>query len=177
MQTPFPQSFWVREGAFLAGHYPGAMDPAEADAKLRGLLGAGIRRVVSLIPETEGGRGGKPFRPYAERLSELAAAEGFAAVECSRIGFPDAGVPTPARMAEILDVLDGALRDQRPVYLHCWGGHGRTGTTVACHLVRHGATPEAAIRQLLTWRRVLPRNWHPFENAQESFVRDWRAGK
>ena len=26
----------------------------------------------------------------------------------------------------------------KPVYVHCWGGKGRTGAVVGCYLVRHG---------------------------------------
>ena len=32
-------------------------------------------------------------------------------------------------MQEILDAVDRALAAGRNVYLHCWGGIGRTGTT------------------------------------------------
>ena len=48
----------------------------------------------------------------------------------------------PARqaMVTILDTIDQAVADGRTVYVHCWGGVGRTGTVVGCYLVRHGRT-------------------------------------
>ena len=30
---PIPNSYWVREGRFAAGEYPGALDPRDAAAK------------------------------------------------------------------------------------------------------------------------------------------------
>ena len=41
-------------------------------------------------------------------------------------------------MTRILDDVDAALADGGAVYVHCWGGIGRTGTVVGCWLVRHG---------------------------------------
>jgi len=36
-------------------------------------------------------------------------------------------------MHEILDTIDAALSAKRIVYVHCWGGVGRTGTVIGCH--------------------------------------------
>jgi len=47
--SPFPQSFWVHDGLLCAGCYPGDLDPAMRDSKLRGLIACGIRRVVTLM--------------------------------------------------------------------------------------------------------------------------------
>ena len=35
-------------------------------------------------------------------------------------------------MVAILDSLDTAIADEHTIYLHCWGGIGRTGTVVGC---------------------------------------------
>lgn len=172
MVTPFPQSYWVREGLLCAGHYPSDLDPRQRDRKLAGLLDCGIRRVVNLIPSTETGAQGLPFDPYEPVLHSLAAARGVT-VECLRRGFPDGHAPDPATLRAILDLLDSSVAAGEPVYLHCWGGHGRTSTVVACYLIRHGASAEAAIEQVLAWRRALPKNVYPFEPVQEAFVRAW----
>ena len=34
------------------------------------------------------------------------------------------------------------------VYVHCWGGIGRTGTTVGCWFVRHGRTGDQALAEI-----------------------------
>jgi hypothetical protein len=174
-QRPFPQSYWVRAGLFCAGHYPGDRDGTQRIAKATGLLDAGIRRVISLIPEGETG-GGVPFVPYEPLLQELAAPRGLT-VECIRLGYPDGTTPTREHMRKVLDTIDASLAANEPLYLHCWGGHGRTGTTVGCFLIRHGASAQATIDQILTWRAPLPNNRYPFEGQQEAFVRSWQAGE
>jgi hypothetical protein len=41
--TPFPGSYWVVPEQFLAGEYPGEVDPEMTRWRLRGLLARGIR--------------------------------------------------------------------------------------------------------------------------------------
>jgi hypothetical protein len=176
MQRPFPQSYWVRDGLLCAGHYPGALDIDERNEKLAGLLDCGIRRVICLIPAHETGRDGRPFDPYEPVLQALAASRGVS-VECLRLGYADGTTPERAHMSKILDAIDASLAAGEPVYLHCWGGHGRTGTTAACYLIRHGLTPQVAIEQIVVLRKPLPKNHFPFEGRQEEFVRSWRAGE
>jgi hypothetical protein len=174
MKTPFPQSYWVLPGRVCAGHYPGDLDPHVAERKLSGLLACGIRRVVSLIPADERGANGLPFVPYAATLQAIAARQGLA-VECLCRGFADGSAPDAAAMRAILDLLDEAVAAELPVYVHCWGGHGRTSTVVGCYLVRHGVEPQAAIDQISAWRRSLPRNHYPFEHGQQAYVRAWAS--
>jgi len=62
-----------------------------------------------------------------------------------------------------------------PTYLHCFGGHGRTGTVICCHLIRRGRTADDAIAELLRMRKGLPKNQHPLEGGQEEFVKAWQC--
>ena len=50
-------------------------------------------------------------------------------------------------MREILDHLRTRLDSGHKVYVHCWGGIGRTGTVVGCHLVEQGMTADQALEQ------------------------------
>jgi protein-tyrosine phosphatase len=88
----------------------------------------------------------------------------------------DVEVPTPAVMTEILDTLDAALAAGKKVYIHCWGGVGRTGTVVGCYLVRHGMPGEEAIRKIAELRKGTPDDWKtaPQTKAQRQMVLDWR---
>jgi hypothetical protein len=173
---PFPQSFWVHENLLCAGCYPGDQDQATRDTKLCGLLDCGIRRVLSLMEASERAHGGRPFEPYVPRLQELAA-ERKVIVECLSMPIPDARAPSPPTLQRILNTIERGLRDQTPTFLHCWGGHGRTGTVIACHLIQKGLTPKQAIDTLFQFRADLPKNHHPFEGDQEQFVLSWRCGQ
>ena len=96
--VPFPRSYWVRPGLLLAGCYPGAPGPREASRKLRGLLDAGIRAVVSLMEPEETDHQGRPFTPYEDHLYRLAS-EREIAVTCLRLPIPDQCVPRAIRCA------------------------------------------------------------------------------
>ncbi len=170
MQKPFPQSFWVVPELLCAGQYPGASRADERDEKLGGLLDCGITQIVRLMETDEVAYGGQPFAPYAPRFLELAAARDLIA-EVHTFPIRDGYKPSPETLAAVLEQLQRNIEAKTPTYLHCWGGHGRTGTIVACHLIRNGSTPEAAIAQLMQWRADLPKNHFPFENDQENFVR------
>jgi Cyclin-dependent kinase inhibitor 3 (CDKN3) len=171
---PFPQSYWVHESLLCAGQYPGAETAAARDEKLAGLLDCGLRRIINLMWPGESSRGGRPFDPYLPRLCELAAERGLA---IEWLGFPirDASAPTTERMAEIVAAIADGLRRNVPTYVHCWGGHGRTGTAVACHLMGRGHSAEEAVAEVLRLRTGLPKSHDPFEGDQRAFIRAWRA--
>ncbi|MBP8973890.1 MAG: dual specificity protein phosphatase family protein [Anaerolineae bacterium] len=162
---PFPHTVWVCPSALLAGPYPAARDEAAARAWLRALLAAGIIVFVDLTEEGE-----RP--PYLETLREEAAHGGWGAVHY-RLAIPDFSVPDEAHMAAILDTIDGAIAAGQPVYVHCLGGVGRTGTVVGCYLVRHGANGEEALRRVT----ALLGEGSPETEAQRRFVRRWTEGR
>ena len=176
LDRSFPQSYWIRPGLFCGTHYPGDKDPTIRDDKLRALVRCGIRRVLNLMQEGEVGRLGEPFDPYQERLAEIAE-KMSKSIRCQRFAIPDAGIPSVELMVEILDNIDVAIAANEPVCIHCWGGHGRTGTVAACYLIRHGMSPEEAIRRILELREPLPKNHYPFDGEQPAFIQAWRTGQ
>lgn len=176
LPRPLPNTYWVEPGRLLAGEYPGDLDPEVARARLRALLDAGISLFVNL---TEAGEPGwlAPLRPYDQLLAEEAAARGRA-VSHLRRPIPDFGVPhTRQAMAHILDTLDAALAAGERVYLHCWGGIGRTGTVVGCYLVRHGRSGAEALEALAQLWRGVPKSRRyprsPQTDEQVDYVRTW----
>jgi protein-tyrosine phosphatase len=83
-------------------------------------------------------------------------------------------------MKTILDVIDSQLAQQRPVYVHCWGGRGRTGTVVGCYLARHGiALGEEALDQIRHMRREeeTADKPSPETDSQCNMVREWKQGE
>jgi protein-tyrosine phosphatase len=80
-------------------------------------------------------------------------------------------------MRRILDELDAALAGGETVYLHCWGGIGRTGTVVGCHLARHGMSGAAALREVMRLRRnaLCGEMPSPETPEQRQLVMEWHA--
>jgi protein-tyrosine phosphatase len=136
-----PRAFRVAP-RLLAGPYPGALDPREHDERLRALLGLGVTDVVTLMEADETNHSGVPFRPYAATLQA-------AGVDVQRFAIRDVSTPSAETVVAVLDAIDGALAAGGTVYVHCWGGRGRTGVIVGCWLVRHGlAAPAGAVGAL-----------------------------
>lgn len=172
-EHPIADSYWVAPGLLLAGEYPGARETDDALRKLGTLLDAGIREFVDLTQPGEYG-----LQPYWPLVQELAGNRGIT-VTHRYLSIPDMGTPSDSHMLKILDTIDTALASQRPVYVHCFGGIGRTGTVVGCYLVRHGATAEAALAQIEQSRRGTPDGYRqsPETVEQRRFVRAWREAE
>ena len=170
---PSPNSYWVVPGRFAAGEYPGAIYHADAAAKLKSLLEAGIDHFIDL---TEPGEL-EPYARIAEREAQMIGKE----VGYERHSIVDASVPhRPEQMAAILDSVANALDEGKTVYVHCWGGVGRTGTVVGCWLVRRGHTGDEALRQLAEWWQIVEKaRWHrrsPETREQCEYIRNWAEG-
>jgi hypothetical protein len=179
--TPFDRSYWIVPGKLLAGFFPGNVDPETAAAYQRALVKCGIRSVMNLMEPDETNLAGDPFPPYDEALNAYAS-ELDCTITCQRISVRDMNVPTPETMVRILDAIDAAIEGGEPVYVHCWGGRGRTGTVVGCWMVRHGMAADGneALELLHELRRVLPqqeaRRVSPETEAQRDMVRSWGYG-
>lgn len=179
LAVPFDRSYWVEPGKLLAGCYPGDKNPNEAEAKLAGLLGFGIRLVINLMEEDELGHDGEPFVMYETTLRRLAKDSGTE-VECIRMPIQDLNTPNPEFMVIILDRIDRAITQEKPVFVHCWGGKGRTGTVVGCFLVRHGkASGEDVLLKIAKLRKNDPTSLQrsPETDSQRRMVKNWRKGE
>ena len=173
-RPPIPNSYWVIPGQFAAGEYPGDLHPAEAGARLRGLLAEGVSHFIDLTQDID------LLQPYAGVLAEEARKLGVTAVHESH-PIRDMSVPrTPEEMTGVLDAIDDALDSGEKVYLHCWGGVGRTGTVVGCWLVRQGMTGDEALDQIREWWQHVPKSWRnprsPETERQRDYIRNWNEG-
>lgn len=88
--------------------------------------------------------------PYAELVGCIAAERGLG---LRRLSFPipDLGVIDDSGY----DTIVAAIRDAAAggaVYLHCWGGVGRTGTVVGCYLIDGGLSDAGALERLRVLR-------------------------
>lgn len=178
LSVPFDRSYWVA-GRLLAGCYPGDGNETETIRKLSGLLRHGICHFVNLMEPDECDHSGNPFTPYEPIVKSIAGALNWE-VSFRRMPIRDMDVPTESEMIRILDHIDEKLDSNIPVYVHCWGGRGRTGTVMGCYLARHGiAVGDDVIGIVRELRKNVPDSHmqSPETRDQMDMVASWNTGK
>jgi protein-tyrosine phosphatase len=166
-----PDCYWVMPGQFVAGEYPGDWVRGLARRKLGGLLDAGVRTFIDLTEDGE-------LTAYDDWLVREAKARQIE-VRYHRHSIRDLDVPTLDGMRAILDLIDQSIAGEAPVYVHCWGGIGRTGTVVCCWLVERGRTGEEALADIALLREGIQKQriTSPEMAAQREFVLGWGRGE
>lgn len=169
LHHPIRESYWVEPGRFLAGEYPAAAYIGRTHERLDKLLEAGIDTFIDLTHPKE-------LPPYLPILQERAIMRDME-VQYNRFTIIDRSIPMGGMMNTILDAIDSALVKGHNIYLHCWGGIGRTGTTVGCYLVRRGFTGKQALEQLAEWWKDVPKSAYnprsPETDRQVEFILNW----
>lgn len=170
ISRPIPESYWVKTGQFLAGEYPGSSNEEETIRRISAFLEAGFTDFIDLTQRGE-------LTPYEVILRDLAYMFGVKATY-TRMSIRNFSVPSNETMRSILSSIDESLSNGRQVYVHCWGGVGRTGTVVGCYLVRQGMTGEQALNQIAAWWLGVPKRlfypYSPESLEQFQFIRNWR---
>lgn len=139
----FVHAWWVEPGVVLAGEYPGDRDPARAIAKLDLLVDHGVRTFVDLTARDQ-------LAPYEPYLQQIAARRDL---DIRRVAhpIPDMGVIATDDYDAIVDTVEESST-RGAVYVHCWGGIGRTSTVVGCLLVHRGLDADAALATITRLR-------------------------
>lgn len=167
---PIVESYWLEEERLLCGEHPGAYNPEEARRRMDAFLECGIRTFIDLTQPQE-------LPSYESLLREEMRIYDCMAVH-RRFAIRDHGVPSTEAMRLILDTIDSSLQSGNPVYVHCWGGVGRTGTVAGCYLARHGMTPREALARVDALYKTRPRDYFfhtsPETEEQIRFVLNWR---
>lgn len=143
---------WILDGRLAGMALPGLFVPIDED--LAAIVAAGIGAIATLteypLPAEEVRRAGLQNRHFP---------------------IDDFDVPTIDQVADFCSWVDAQNQEGRAVAAHCYAGLGRTGTMVACYLVREGlgTTPE-----ILERIRELERGYVQTP-GQEAFIAVWEA--
>ncbi|XP_045213602.2 dual specificity protein phosphatase 23-like [Mercenaria mercenaria] len=139
-----PDNFsWVVHNRVAAMGYP------DDETNILYLIKNGITHIISL---TE-------FTPRCLRR--------FPEIEVLSVKVDDLTAPSLDQIKQCLHFIDRCISNEKAVVVHCLHGRGRTGTILACHLVkRYNMDPDDAIE---TIRNMRP--WSVETRRQENMVR------
>ena len=173
--VPFTGAYWVVPKKLMAGFYPGSPQPYEATENLTNLVRCGIQCVINLIEENQSSRYPAAIVPYEEELHDIAEKES-SSIDYYQFPIRDRDIPSREVMIRILDTIDHSIKTGNPVYIHCLGGIGRTGTVVGCYLLRHRITDHYNVLEEIRILRI--GTAHQFINSPETesqreFVQTW----
>jgi protein-tyrosine phosphatase len=138
-------AWWVEPGRLLAGEYPGARTAEKAAQKVRLLIDAGVDTVIDLTTPDD------HLEPYDDAL-QVAAEKAGRQVRHFAYPIPDMGVIDPKGYDEIVGRIRGEIDAGRVVYVHCWGGKGRTCTVIGWLLIGDGLDNDATIARIAELR-------------------------
>mmetsp|Transcript_4622 Transcript_4622/g.6452 ORF Transcript_4622/g.6452 Transcript_4622/m.6452 type:complete len:202 (+) Transcript_4622:72-677(+) len=125
---PTDWSNWVIKGRVIAGAYPGHQNETEHREVIQQIIHKGnVTTFVCLQTEKELGR----FRSYKEVALTFKEDLQF-------VHFPiaDQNIANFDAVYHLVEDLKSRLHNGEVLYIHCWGGHGRTGTIIGCLLAR-----------------------------------------
>ena len=145
---PFDENlhaWWVEPGRLLAGEYPGAKAPAKAERKVRLLMLNRVDSIVDLTTPLDG------LASYREAMETAARGTGRELRHFAR-PIPDMGVIDHDGYDRILARIRDEMDSGRVVYVHCWGGKGRTCTVIGCLLIDGGLDYQGAISRIAELR-------------------------
>lgn len=136
---------WVIPGFVMAGPYPGHdginfKTEYEAVANLRGIAADGIDTFVCLGPDVHSrlfnGVNGA-FKSYEQSIRDASVAAVIPGrpLQYEYAPIPEHGVPSDKQLVQLMTTLLGLLGSGRKLFIHCDGGHGRTGLVVAALLL------------------------------------------
>lgn len=164
IELPIKYSYWVEENKILAGEYPRDLDEKTSLIKMNKLLNSGISVFIDLTKENDN------LFSYSNFLKE--------AIQL-KFPIPDLSIPPSKKLTiQILDAIEEHTNSGKKVYIHCWGGVGRTGVIVGCWFVRSGLSgKEALIKLKKLWKtnpKSLTKPNSPETLEQENYILNWK---
>ncbi len=164
VRRPLYQSYYLNTRNIFAGEYPGDKYGEKTEKKINQMVHFGVRHFIDLTEEGE-------LHPYSHLLPK----------GCTYTRFPIRDVDVPDSMESvsclIAHIQELSKRDDGYVYIHCWGGVGRTGTIVGCYLADDNF--DSTMNKLRNCFSQMPKSSHrvtPETKAQETFIKKYIEG-
>jgi protein-tyrosine phosphatase len=126
-------------------------------------------------------RSGHALRPYFRDVKTVVRnkamfpdLQGFDIVDLDRLRFVhfpirDCSITDDDRVLELARSLVRAISEGEIIYLHCWGGHGRTGTMVCIMLHLMYAVSQIIVKQCTAYSYVINYS-HPSFSITHPFM-------
>lgn len=128
-QVILPNFSWLEKHRLAAMSYP------ESEDAFTFLCQMGIRALINLTAEPLPGE-------FLRKVGILV----------EHIPVVDFTAPTLKQIEQALAMIHFYLGRNMPVAVHCIAGLGRTGTVLACYLVKEGKSADEAITIIRRWR-------------------------
>eukprot|EP00741_Cyanophora_paradoxa_P002627 tig00000615_g2549.t1 len=185
VRGPTGYSNWVVPGRLMAGAYPASLNDYEHINTILSILKKGIDTFCCLQAEAEQycpesrWRKGQGIRTYLQDARELLKREqsqlSQRKVDWLHCKIRDGFIGPDEVVMALVEHLCARFVRGDVLYVHCWGGHGRTGTIVSLMLVYlYGLSADEAMK-IVQWthdRRKNPQNMRsPESPAQIAQVR------
>jgi protein-tyrosine phosphatase len=131
------------QALLVAGQYPGSRGRITHTLKMAGIVNLEIDTIVNLMELDELER----FTPYHIALKHV-----IPNLKIHHLPIRDMDIPDDQMLQTILDTMENDIENGKRVYVHCWGGHGRTGTVIGSWLVKEGMSADEALDQIKSQR-------------------------
>jgi ADP-ribosyl-[dinitrogen reductase] hydrolase len=162
--TSIPRNCYQVAPLVWAGAYLGLPCKDDAPSQIMWLAQIGVRRIINLTSHDD------QLPPYTDLLVEYAP-------QITHEQYPiiDGSVPSEVQMVAILRAIDDAVSRGEGVYIHCWGGFGRTGMVVACWYKRQEQNGAGALKRVQQARYGIKSSRpSPDYSVQVGFVMRWK---
>ena len=156
-------AWWVEKGKLLAGEYPfSPNDPDRSRQKVRVLVDSGIDSFVDLTHPDDVNF----MHPYTNLMRDEAEKAGRPQPRYRRFPIFDTKTISQEGYDEILAHIQAEIDAGRVVYVHCWGGKGRTSTVIGCRLIDGGLDYDATMAALARLRAGTRKAHHPVPDTE-----------